>query len=166
MVHHREIDATRLPGIQREDLRVLFYGAEKSAKYGDWGGMTADTTTYVQQYDMDYLEKRSQGQWVTFSKLGNGTDGELVSTNYACFPQLDDAGQPVPGWGREFLIATQLEEGGSSWKARDRIVATAYRAVLKRIMDGSLLISAISPPHADAPRGDRRLGEAVIEGNA
>lgn len=138
LVHHRENASQRLPGIQWEDLRVLFFGAEGSQKYGAWGGMTDDTTTYIQQYDMGYIEKRSQGQWVTFSKLGNGTEGELVTTNYACFPQLDDVGAPVPGWGREFLIATHLDAGGATWKERDRIVAKAYRAVLKRIMEDSL----------------------------
>ena len=138
LVHHREVPTTRLPGIQWEDLRVLFYGAEKSVKYGDWGGMTADTTTYIQQYDMGYIEARSHGQWVTFSKLGLGSEGQFVATNYACYPQLDDAGAAVPGWGRELLIATHLDEGGANWKARDRLVATAYRAVITRIMDGTL----------------------------
>lgn len=138
LVHHRENASQRLPGIQWEDLRVLFFGAEGSKKHGAWGGMTDDTTTYIQQYDMGYIEQRSQGQWVTFSKLGNGTAGEFVTTNYACFPQLDPAGAPVPGWGREFLIATHLDEGGSTWKERDRIVAKAYRALLKRIMEDDL----------------------------
>lgn len=130
LVHHRENASQRLPGLQWEDLRALFFGAEASKKYGPWGGMTADTTTYIQQYEMGYIEERSQGQWLTLSKLGFATAGQFVATNYACFPQLDDQGAPVPGWGREFLIATHLDEGGASWKERDRIVAKTYRAVL------------------------------------
>jgi hypothetical protein len=143
LVHHRENADERLPGIQWADLRVLFYGAEGSKKYGLWGGMTADTTLYAQQYDMAYLEKRSQGRWVTFSKLGLGTNGQFTTTSYACYPTLDPSGAPVPGWGRELLIATYMDQGGTGTglaqqRDRDRLIARAYRSILKRVMEGSL----------------------------
>jgi hypothetical protein len=100
LVLHREEANQRLPGIQWKDLRVLFYGAEGSAKYGPFGGMSADTSIYLQSgHDIDYLEKRSHGQWRIFSKLGLGTQGQFASVGYACLPVLDDQGMPVPGLG-------------------------------------------------------------------
>ncbi len=136
---HRELEATRLPGIQWPDLRVLFYGGEGSAKYGKWGGMSADRAVYIQSgHDMDYIEKRSKGRWRIFSKLGNGSSGEFLDVGYACFPVLDAELAPVPGWGREFIIAAHLPTGGKTWAERDRILAKAYRAIITRIVDGRL----------------------------
>lgn len=139
LVLHREEANQRLPGIQWKDLRVLFYGAEGSAKYGPFGGMSADTSIYLQSgHDIDYLEKRSHGQWRIFSKLGLGTQGQFASVGYACLPVLDDQGMPVPGWGREVVISAHLALGGASWKERDRLLATHYRAIVKKVVDGSL----------------------------
>jgi hypothetical protein len=143
LAHHRENAGERLPDIQWADVKTLFYGAEGSTKYGPWGGMTADTTLYAQQYDMDYLEARSHGRWVTFSKLGLGTNGQFTTTSYACYPTLDPTGAPVPGAGRELAIATYLDQGGAGsglaqQRDRDRLIAKAYRAVLVKVMDGSL----------------------------
>ena len=139
LVLHREEMSQRLPGIQWSDLRALFYGAEGSAKYGPFGGMSADTAIYLQSgHDIDYIEKRSHGQWRVFSKLGLGTAGQFTHVGYACFPVLDDQGKPVPGWGREFVISSELATGGATWKERDRLLATSYRAIIKRIVDGRL----------------------------
>lgn len=139
LVLHREEPDQRLPGIQWDDIRVLLYGAEGSAKYGEWGGMSADTAIYLQTgHDIDYLEARSHGRWRIFSKLGNGSSGQFLNVGYACFPVLDPNEQPVPGWGREMVIAAHLPTGGSSWAERDRILARAYRAIVTRIIEGSL----------------------------
>jgi hypothetical protein len=138
LVLHRELATQRLPGLQWADVKTLLYGAEGSAKYGPWGGMTADTTVYMQAHDMDYVEARSHGRWVTFSKLGLGSSGQFVNTGYACLPVLDPAGQPVPGWGREVVIATELASGGASWAARDRLLMTYHRRLMKRIVAGEL----------------------------
>lgn len=139
MVLHREEPTQRLPGIQWKDLRVLLYGAEGSKKYGAWGGMSADTAIYLQAgHDIAYLQARSQGRWRIFSKLGLGTKGQFVHVGYACLPVLDPQGKAVPGWGREFVIAAHLPTGGSSWKARDRLLAKAYRTLVTRLVDGSL----------------------------
>jgi len=136
---HREEPSQRLPGIQWEDLRVLFHGASGSAKYGPTGGLSADTAIYLQSgHDIEYLEKRSHGQWRIFSKLGLGSSWQFVNVGYACLPVLDDQGSAVPGWGREFVIAAHLPTGGATWKERDRILARAYRAIVTRIVDGRL----------------------------
>jgi hypothetical protein len=139
LVVHREEAAQRLPGIQWADIKTLFYGAENSAIKGPWGGMSRDTAIYLQSgHDMNYLEKRSHGKWRIFSKLGLGSSGEFLNVGYGCFPALDSQGAPFAGMGRELVIATHLPTGGATWSDRDRLLATAYRAILKRVIDGRL----------------------------
>ena len=139
LVLHREDPEQRLPAIQWKDLRVLLYGAAGSEAYGAWGGMSADTAIYVQAgHDMDYVEARAAGRWRVFSKLGLGSQGQFTHVGYACWPVLDEGLQPVAGWGREFVIATHLDQGGADWDARDRLLAVAYRTIITRIMDGRL----------------------------
>lgn len=138
IVLHREETTQRMTDLQWEDVKVLLYGAEGSDK-GPFGGLSKDPAIMLQVgHDIDYIEERSHGRWRIFSKLGNGTDGQLLDVGYACFPVLDPADQPVPGWGRELVIATHLPTGGATWKERDRMLATYYRAIVKRVVDGSL----------------------------
>jgi hypothetical protein len=143
LVLHREEPTTRLPGIQWKDLEVLLYGAEGSSK-GPFGGLSRDPAVYLQSgHDIEYLAERSKERFRIFSKLGAGTtsaDGvfHFLDVGYACFPVLDDDLEPVPGWGREFVIAAELGDGGQPYKARDRQLATAYRAIVERIIDGRL----------------------------
>jgi hypothetical protein len=139
LVLHRELPDQRLPGVQWSDLEVLFYGTGGSSSYGHWGGMAADTAIYLQTgHDIDYIEDRSKGRWRIFSKLGLGSSGQFANVGYACLPVLDDHAQPVPGWGRELVIAAHLPSGGASWAERDRRLAKAYRAVISRVVDGRL----------------------------
>jgi hypothetical protein len=138
LVLHREDASGRLPGIQWKDIEVLLHGAEGSAK-GPFGGLSADPAIYLQTgFDIDYLEARSHGRFRVYSKLGLGSSGQFLDTGYACFPVLDDEGEPVPGWGREFVISAMLDSGGANWKERDRVLATAYRTIVKRIIDGRI----------------------------
>lgn len=138
IVLHREEPSQRLPDLDWQDVKVLLYGAEASAK-GPFGGLSADAAIYIQSgHDMDYIDARSHGNWRIYGKLGNGTDGQLLDVGYGCFPVLDPDGDPVPGWGREFVIATHLPTGGATWKARDRLLASHYRAIIERIVDGRL----------------------------
>ncbi len=101
--------------------------------------MTQDTAIYIQMgHDIDYIEERSHGQWVILSKLGLGSQGQFTDVGYACWPVLDENDEPVPGWGREFVIAAHLDQGGSNWDARDRLLAETYRKIILRIVDGRL----------------------------
>jgi hypothetical protein len=135
---HREEPALAMPGLEWADARTLLYGAEGSA-YGPFGGMSADRAVYLQSaHDLDYLEARSRGTWRIFSKLGTGSDGQFLDVGYACLPVLDDAMQPVEGWGRELVIAAHLPTGGASWAERDRILARAFRTIVIRAVDGRL----------------------------
>lgn len=135
LVMHREDPTTRLPGGQWSDLQVLLYGSESASS--EWGGMSRDLSLYLQSTAMDYLTERSRGQWRTVSKMGLG-DGELVSVGYACFPALDDRGRILPDWGREFVIAAQLETGGSSWSERDRLLAQYHSQIIQAIIKGQI----------------------------
>jgi len=139
LVLHREDAATRLPGIQWKDLRVLFYGPERSSLFpGRAGGMSADRAIYVQSaVDIAQVEQRSRGKWRIFGKLGNG-DGEFVENSYACFPVLDASGRPVPDEGREFVLSARLASGGATLKARDARLERHLRAIIAKIMDGTL----------------------------
>lgn len=139
LVLHREVEASRLPGIQWKDLSVLFYGAPGSNQYGAWGGMSADTAIYLQSsHDFPYLQKRSQGRWRILSKLGLGSSGQFLNVGYACFPVLDPSGSPVVDLGRELVIATHLPTGGATWRERDRLLAKSYREIMARVVDGRL----------------------------
>ncbi len=139
LVVHRESADERLPGIQWPDVRTLLYGAPGSAKYGAWGGLSADTGIYLQAgHDIAYLDARAKGQWRVFSKLGLGTKGQFVHVGYACFPVLDPQGKPVANWGREFVIAAHLASGGANWAERDRLLAKAYRVIVPRLIEDSL----------------------------
>ena len=139
LVLHREDPGHALPDITWDDLRVLFRGAESSESYGPFGGMSADKAIYLQAgHDMEYLERRSHGQWRIHSKLGNGSEGQLVNVAHGCFPVLDDEDQPVAGWGRELVIAAHLPAGAGPWRERDRLLARSFRAILTRVIDGRL----------------------------
>jgi hypothetical protein len=142
LVMHREDPAFAFPNLLWADIQTLLYGAEESARYGreQAQGMEGDTTIYLQQaLDMDTVEERSQGQWRIFSKLGFGyaRGGEFVNAGYACLPVLDESGQLVPDWGKEFFLVTQYTGDGAVHKA-DKRLAEIYREIVHGVVDGSI----------------------------
>lgn len=139
LVLHREVASQRLPGIEWADVETLLYGARESEVKGFWGGMSGEKAVYLQSaHDPVYLDARSKGHYRLFSKLGNGTSGQFLDVGYACLPVLDDQEQPVPGWGRELVIAANLPTTGATWAERDRSLARAFRAIVTRVVDGRL----------------------------
>lgn len=135
----REEPTHQIADLTWPDVRTLLYGAAGSTKYGEWGGLSADTAIYMQSaHDWDYIETRARGRWRVFSKLGLGTAGQFVNVAYACLPVLDARGEPVVGWGRELVIAAHLASGGADYAARDRMLARAFRAIVVRVVDGRL----------------------------
>jgi len=139
LVMHREDASTRLPGLQWADAATLFYGAAQSLWYPSRaGGMSADTAIYPQAgLPMDTIEQRSRGMWRVFSKLGFG-DGEFVHVSYACLPSLDSNGAPVIDVGKELFISVRLASGGATMAQRDARLASYYRSILARVLDGRL----------------------------
>lgn len=147
LVMHREDASTRLPGIQWEDLEVLFYGPTQSKWYplpGDngnapprnWGGMSADTGIYLQSaVDIHAVEAASHGRWRIFSKLGYGQSG-LVENGYACVPALDGAGAPVVGEGLELVVSTHYAQPADSppvSRRRDAQIAVYYKQIVAKL---------------------------------
>jgi hypothetical protein len=73
------------------------YGADigESALFPSvqWGGMTADTSIYLQSaLNMSSVQLDASGQWRIFSKLGAGYSssrlvGEITNNGYACLPR-------------------------------------------------------------------------------
>jgi len=147
LVLHREDASTRLPGLQWEDLKVLFYGPTVSkwsplpgdngfAPPSGWGGMSADTGIYLQSaVDIQAVESQSQGQWRIFSKLGYGQSG-LVENGYACIPVLDASGAPVVGRGLELAISTHYAQPSDKprlSRVRDARIAAYYKQIVAKL---------------------------------
>mgnify|MGYP004044229817 CR=1 FL=1 len=70
--------------------------------------------------------------------VGLGTEGQFLNMGYACWPAIDEAGAPIEGLGREFVIAAHLDTGGGTWAGRDRLFTSAYRKVILRLVEGVL----------------------------
>jgi hypothetical protein len=137
LVMHREDASTRMPHLEWNDLRVLFYGAESSKWFeGKPGGMSADRSVYLQLHDMDGIVKRSQGHYRILSKSGMGW-AQFVHAGYACFPSLDSAGAPIADAGRELIIAARTD-GPAGYVENDRTLARAYKTVVQMVLDGKI----------------------------
>jgi hypothetical protein len=137
LVMHREDASTRLPGLEWSDLRVLFYGAEETKWFeGRPGGMSADRSVYMQLHDFDNIVKRSQGHFRIFSKSGMGW-AQYVHAGYACFPSLDAEGHPIADEGREMIVSMRVDTP-AGYVENDRIMAKAYKAIVKAAMDGKI----------------------------
>jgi hypothetical protein len=141
----REIpEVSQFPEMQFADAQTVLYGAEDSVFFPGltWGGMSTDTAIFLQSaVDMARVEKESRGRWRIFSKLGGGYStsrfvGEIVTNAYACFPVLDESGNPVPDEGVEFFISCR----GSVPKdihleAVDKAVHQSVVNIVKQIYD-------------------------------
>lgn len=137
LVMHREDAATRLPHLEWNDLRVLFYGAESSKWFsGKPGGMSADRSVYLQLHDMDGIVRRSQGRFRIFSKSGMGY-AQYVHAGYACFPSVAADGSPVVDGGREIIVSARVDSP-AGYVENDRIMARTYKTVVQLALDGKI----------------------------
>ncbi|CAE7532325.1 unnamed protein product, partial [Symbiodinium microadriaticum] len=113
------------------------YGAEKTVLFPTddlkWGGMTADTSVYVQSsVNITDVEVKSQGQWRIFSKLGAGysssrSRGEIINNAYGCFPELDESGSVKQNSGYEFTLTVRGSVPGDT--ALSQAESNVYAAV-------------------------------------
>ena len=125
-----------------------------------WGGMTADTSIYLQSaLNMTQVQADAQGHWRIFSKLGAGYStsrkvGEIVNNAYACLPVLNKDSQrekrgiggevdPEPdvtvGSGLEFTISVRGSIAlDASLSQADLAVFTAVNEAVAALLDGRL----------------------------
>ncbi len=100
LVLHREEPDQRLPGIQWADIRVLLHGAESSAKYGPWGGMTQDTAIYLQTgHDIDYIEAAQPRPVDPLLQARPRQSGPVPRHRIRLFPRPRRRRQPRPRLG-------------------------------------------------------------------
>ncbi|MGZ3454724.1 MAG: hypothetical protein ACXVEF_34260 [Polyangiales bacterium] len=134
LVMHREDASTRLPNARWEDVRTLFYGADKSRWYTEVGGMSADRSVYLQTGadDFDRVAEKAKERFRIFSKSGMGW-AQYVSTGYACFPALDDEGEPIANQGHEIVIAARVA-GDGGYVENDRAMARIHRAIVQAVL--------------------------------
>ena len=153
---HRDLPVDmRFPGASWEDMQQVMYGAG-GGQFSQglslfptvqWGGMTADTSIYVQSaLNISAVELVAPGQWRIFSKLGAGYSssrlvGEIINNAYVCLPQLDTAtGAVVPNSGLEFTISTRGSvPGDTSLNKVDLVVYMAVQEAIAALLNGQLV---------------------------
>jgi len=148
ITQYREIpEEFRFPNATWSDMKDIMYGAQSPILFPSvkWGGMTTDTSIYVQSsLDISDVQASSQGQWRIFSKLGAGYSssrsvGEVISNAYACLPRLDANGLPIPNEGYEFTIAVRGSVAKDTSLAKaDVIVYDAVKATISALLQGKL----------------------------
>lgn len=140
---HREVDEKfRFPGSEWLDIQNELYGAETSLLFPDlkWGGMSTDTAVYVQSsLNMTDVERKSQGKWRIFSKLGAGYSssrlvGEIINTAHICMPDIEN-----PENGLEFTISARGSiSHDTSLVSTDNLVYTAMQAAISAVVSGQI----------------------------
>jgi hypothetical protein len=142
VVLYRENPATNLELSNWTDIKVLLYGAQRSIWYDELTpqGMEGDISIYMQEsVDIHELERKTQGQWRIFSKLGLGFSrgGELVHTDYACFPSFDDNGEPQVNQGVEMVISMHIP-ANQDYITGDRKLANIYQQIVQAVWRGDI----------------------------
>jgi len=144
IVLHRDVTLEhRIPGLQWLDAQTIMYGAEQSEFFSNmrWGGMTVDTAIYIQSADVDTISK---GNWRIFSKLGSGYSstrgvGETTTNSYACFPVLDQNGNPISDQGVEFVLTARSSVAGdTTLEKAEGELQKAIADVVEQIYSGKL----------------------------
>ena len=141
VVMYRENPETHLEFSTWEDMKVLLYGAEESIWYDKQTpqGMESDISIYMQKaLDIHAVEAASQGQWRIFSKLGLGFSrgGEIVHTDYACFPSFVD-GESQVDRGVELVVSIHVP-ANKDYIQGDRRLADAYRSIVQAVWNGEI----------------------------
>lgn len=140
LVMHRESrPQLRVPRVDWADIETLFYGADEPAIFPPeellWGGMTADTSIYLQRSLKSGRASPNSGQWRIFSKLGAGFSssrgvGEVTNIAYGCFPSEEiDA-------GLELVVASRASVvGDNDLRKADALLQKTMNYVMSRIED-------------------------------
>jgi hypothetical protein len=121
LASHERDPATRQPGLQKEDIEILFYGTGHSDKKHKAGGMLQGISrilphalaNVIGQGNIgspnQVLDLATQGQWRIWQKIGWGESetrgaGEVVVLAHICLPHYQG--------GREFTLAAQTSQVG------------------------------------------------------
>ena len=142
LVFYRENPETHLEFSTWEDIKILLYGAKNSIWYDAFTpqGMESDISIYMQSaVDIHEIERQSQGQWRIFSKLGLGFSrgGEIVHTDYACFPDFDHNGESRVNQGVELIISLHIPTN-KDYIRGDRKLADIYRSIVQAVWHGDI----------------------------
>ncbi|MCA2961356.1 MAG: hypothetical protein IOD12_13985 [Silvanigrellales bacterium] len=151
MVMLREDPQTAIPNAQWNDMATIFYGAPQSkSKYFPHykaGGMLGGAGDYIQNAvsgsNIKALEDSTLGQWRSFAKVGWGpgssSGNDFAWHGYGCIPRFDPVTMKALPSGKEFIISAALKgKPGASDASRDALLARAVKAVVLKIMDGTL----------------------------
>ncbi len=121
LASHERDKLTRQPGLEAEDIQVLFYGTGHTDTDHQVGGMMQGISTMLQHALADaisgksgsdpktVLDQATNGQWRTWQKIGWGPSGtrgtgENVVLAHVCLPDYQG--------GREFTVAAQASYPG------------------------------------------------------
>lgn len=121
LASHERDKLTRQPGLEAEDIQVLFYGTGHTDTDHQVGGMMQGISTMLQHAlakaisgkpDADpktVLDQATDGQWRVWQKIGWGPSGtrgtgENVVLAHVCLPGFQG--------GREFTVAAQAAYPG------------------------------------------------------
>mmetsp|Transcript_1738 Transcript_1738/g.3111 ORF Transcript_1738/g.3111 Transcript_1738/m.3111 type:complete len:275 (-) Transcript_1738:164-988(-) len=150
IVHFRDLPSDmQFPDASFSDMQNIMYGAKQEDSQlfptVQWGGMTADTSIYVQSaLNISAVQQQSNGNWRIFSKLGAGFSssrmvGEITNNAYACLPMYDSDGNVETNAGFEFTISVRgsVAMDTSLTKAED-VVHSAVVQTVSAILDGKL----------------------------
>ena len=180
LIMHRENPEYALPFATWSDVKTILYGAEKSQskffKDRAFGGLAGGTGTFLQQavgaWRSNILEKKTGGNWRTFSKIGwgpsndiNGAAGfDFVWHGYGCLPKFRTGELETPTGGHEFIVSASLS--GSPLRKDDAVSDVLFAKIMKEIasnivsgkIDGSFENANGEIPAAVAKKIDSKMG--------
>jgi len=142
LTQHELSPESSMPGIQKADLDVLFYGAPGTAKPG---GMLAGVSNYVANAivgtstlgEVDTIRRLDQknggkSNWRIFDKVGWGDSStrsrsEVVLVSYACLPEFDG--------GHEIVVVLRTSIPRASVEAAGKVAQTTMNGLVAAALE-------------------------------
>ena len=142
LTQHELSPESSMPGIQKADIDVLFYGAPGTTKAG---GMLAGVSNYVATAivgtstlgEVDTIRKLDQknggrSNWRIFDKVGWGDSStrsrsEVVLVSYACLPDFDE--------GHEIVVVLRTSIPRASVEAAGKVAQTTMNGLVGAVLE-------------------------------
>jgi hypothetical protein len=139
---HEIAPEASMPGIQKADIDVLFYGAPGSTKAG---GMLAGVSNYVanaitgnaalgDSASVKAIDAKNNGKsnWRIFDKVGWGDSisrsrSEVILVSYTCLPEFDG--------GHEFVVVLRTSIPKSSIEAAGSVAQTTMNKLVSAALE-------------------------------